>query len=208
MKDLVDLGRASFQELPLSVRSHNSLYLMAYRLGFCDPLTMTVADLSGMDEKMLLGQKGIGPKQLNEIREVLSRYGVVLNEDGQGKLPKPVVIVPDPLIEDARGNMIAPDIGERMIDKAIAAGYKFEDLRWLMSRTQRRMLLKSMRMVSPAETLRPEIENGVARGSGMFLGIPYIVGDVCDGVIVLQVVEEKERVGMIDELAVDYRESA
>lgn len=110
-----------------------------------------------------------------------------------------------PTTLNANGCVIDPSIGERLIDAAVAAGRRRIDLRWRVGITQRRMIRRMMRAFAPLDRLRIDTEFGGGEDSGLFLGIQYVVDSTIRGDgIVLEVVKETERIGMLYGLGVDY----
>lgn len=93
-----------------------------------------------------------------------------------------------------------------MIDEAMKRGIRRSDLRWLVTSEQRRMIRRSIEDISDQARLRVDYEHGAGQESGMFLGVPYAVRDDIQlrrDVIVLEVVTDTERIGMMEGCAVD-----
>lgn len=105
---------------------------------------------------------------------------------------------------DNTSNLFTPDRAERMIDKALAAGYQFSALRWRVSQMQRRCMRKCLLTYSDLATLRQESEHGHSRDTGLFAGIPYVVDSgVPDDEVVIEVVTGVERIGRVDNVGVE-----
>lgn len=110
------------------------------------------------------------------------------------------------IVLNMNGMRLAMSSAQYMIDEAAKAGHRRSDLRWLVTSDQRRIIRKEIMNNADQTSLRRDLENGGGEDSGMFLGVPYVVRDdiqLRNDVIVLEVVTVTERIGMMEQCAVD-----
>jgi hypothetical protein len=102
-----------------------------------------------------------------------------------------------PIDVDAQGLRVTASLCIRMVDEASLAGYERKHMRWRVSPSQRRCILRFVTESCSAATM----DTIVARGgdeTGTWVGVPYIVDpDISNTGIVLEVVSPGVPVGIL-----------